>query len=355
MARGHGFRTCLLRTCGVAVVACVVLAIAPGGSASVENGVRMWQISYPAHNGVSRRASVVLPAWYGPERNPLLPLVISPHGRGATGAANARFWGDMPAVGGFAVISPDGMGRRLAKLSYGYARQIDDLARMPDLATAELPWLRIDRSRIYALGTSMGGQETLLLVARYPRLLAGAVAMDSVTDLARRYGQLPDVPCSEPCRRRWGGPYGRVLQAAMRKEVGGTPQSARHAYAARSAITQVHRIAASGVALQIWWSSGDQIVFDQAHQSALLDRELRRARACGPLVAYSGTWRHSQAMWAGSLLPVALAGFGLLPSGFPGIPDGHFRSSCVPSAGLSGIPRIIAKGMRCRSTPGACA
>ncbi len=58
---------------------------------------------------------------------------------------------------------------------------------MPDFATKALPWLRIDRSRIYALGSSMGGQETLLLVARHPDLLAGAAAMDSVTDLARRY------------------------------------------------------------------------------------------------------------------------------------------------------------------------
>jgi pimeloyl-ACP methyl ester carboxylesterase len=355
MPRGHRIRSCLLRTCGVAVIACVLLATAPGSLASAENGVRVWPISYTAHNGASRKASVVLPAWYGPGHNPPLPLVISPHGRGATGAANAKFWGDMPAVGEFAVISPDGMGRRLAKLSYGYARQIDDLARMPELATAKLPWLRLDRSRIYALGTSMGGQETLLLVARYPRLLAGAVAMDSVTDLGRRYDQLPEVPCAEACRRRWGRPYGRVLQAAMRKEVGGTPEANPRAYAARSASSQLRRIAASSVPLQVWWSDGDQIVFDQAHQSALLVRDLGRMGACGPVVSYAGTWRHSQAMWAGSLLPVALAGFGLLPAEFPGIPEGIYRGSCVPSAGLSGIPRIIAKGMRCRSNQGTCA
>ena len=33
----------------------------------------------------------------------------------------------------------------------------------------------------------MGGQETLLLVGRRARLLAGAVAFDSVTDFFRRY------------------------------------------------------------------------------------------------------------------------------------------------------------------------
>jgi pimeloyl-ACP methyl ester carboxylesterase len=331
--------------------------MSPGSSEGADDGgVRVWPISYRAHNGISRAAYVVLPAWYGPDDNPVLPVVISPHGRGGSGLSNARFWGDLPAQGGFGVINPDGMGRRLGPLSYGYAGQIDDLAQMPEYTSAALPWLRIDRSRVYALGTSMGGQETLLLVARHPRLLAGAVAMDSVTDLARRYRQLPAVPCNEACLARWGEPYGRVLQAAMRREVGGTPALRTAAYAARSASAHVRAIASSGVPLQLWWSTRDQIVFDQAHQSAALALALHRARPCGALVSYAGTWRHSQAMWAGSLLPVALAGFGLLPHGFPGIPDGRYEGKCVPTAGLSGIPLLIASGLRCRiSAGGPCA
>jgi hypothetical protein len=179
--------------------------------------------------------------------------------------------------------------------------------------------------------------------------------MDSVTDLARRYGQLPDVPCDEECLRRYGAPYGRVLQATMRREVGGTPEARPRAYAARSARRHAPAIAASGVPLQVWWSSGDQIVFDQERQSAALVRDLHELKTCGTVVAYAGTWRHSQAQWAGSLLPVALAGLGLLPRDYPGIPDGDYRGRCVPAAGLSGIPRLIAEGMRCRSAPGgAC-
>jgi len=329
----------------------------PGGSDGASHGgVRVWTISYRAHNGVARAAYIVLPSWYGPELNPLLPAVVSPHGRGGSGLSNARFWGDLPATGRFAVINPDGMGRRLGPLSYGYAGQVDDLARMPEYAADALPWLRLDRSRIYALGTSMGGQETLLLVARHPDLLAGAAAMDSVTDLGRRYRQLPGVPCNAACRARWGQPFGRVLQAALRREVGGSPDQRPEAYAARSAIRQVGSIASSGVPLQLWWSSNDQIVFDQAHQSARLARALERTRTCGAIVSYAGTWRHSQAMWAGSLLPVALAGFGLLPGSFPGIPDGHYEGRCVATAGLSGIPRLIASGLVCRSVAGtSCA
>jgi pimeloyl-ACP methyl ester carboxylesterase len=311
----------------------------------------MWTMSYIAHNGVERAAYLLLPFSYRPASDPPLPLVISPHGRGGDGRANARFWGELPAIGRFAVINPDGMGRRLGRLSYGYSGQIEDLARMPQLATKALPWLRLDRERIYALGSSMGGQETLLLVARHPRLLAGAAAMDSVTDLGRRYRQLPGVPCNDHCLARWGRPYGHVLQAAMAREVGGTPSDAPKKYEARSASSLVDELAFSRVPLQVWWSDKDQIVFDQEHQSAALVRRLRRVNRCAPVTAYAGTWRHSQAMWSGSLLPVAVAGFGLLPRGFPGVPADRDEGRCVPLAGLSGIPQLIAKGLRCESPP----
>ena len=131
--------------------------------------------------------------------------------------------------------------------SYAFKGQIDDLARMPELATQALTWLRLDRERVYALGSSMGGQETLMLVARHPELLAGAAAMDSVTDLTRRYHQLPGVPCDAKCLKRWGKPYGLVLQAAMREEVGGAPSDSLKRYAARSASAYARTIASSGV------------------------------------------------------------------------------------------------------------
>jgi poly(3-hydroxybutyrate) depolymerase len=178
------------------------------GAANRDNDVRVLTIEYTAHNGVKRPATVVLPAWYGPANNPPLPVVISPHGRDATGGSNADYFGNLPAVGNFAVISPDGMGRRLKLKSYGYAGQIDDLAKMPEFAVAALPWLRLDLHRVYALGSSMGGHETLMLVARHPDLLAGAAAMDSVTDLVRRYAQLPQIPCNAACVRAWGCPSG---------------------------------------------------------------------------------------------------------------------------------------------------
>jgi pimeloyl-ACP methyl ester carboxylesterase len=118
-----------------------------------------------------------------------------------TTRANASLWGALPARGPFALISPAGEGRRLPLYSWGSAGQVDDLARMPEIARLTLPWLRANRHRIYAFGGSMGGQETLLLLAKHPRLLAGAAAFDSVTNLARQYRTFPRLPRNKRCRR----------------------------------------------------------------------------------------------------------------------------------------------------------
>lgn len=303
-----------------AVAIMLVAAVPTGSSASPAQAIRTWTFHYTAHNGADRLAYVVLPAWYGPNDNPPLPVVISPHGRNANGLSNTRYFGNLPAKGRFAVVSPDGMGRRLGLKSYAFKGQIDDLARMPELAEDALPWLRLDRERVYALGSSMGGQETLMFVARHPELLAGAAAMDSVTDLTRRYRQLPGVPCDAKCLKRWGKPYGLVLQTAMREEVGGVPSDSPKRYQARSASAYARTIASSGVPLQIWWSSKDLIVFDQKHQSWALFRELKRLNPCAPVSAYAGRWPHSKEMKSTELLPIALAEFGLLPHGVKKLP-----------------------------------
>lgn len=155
--------------------------------------VRIVRVPYQAWDGNQRQAYLVLPRWYGPKAHPPIPLVISPHGRGIAARLNERLWGGLPAFGPFAVVNPEGQGRRLTLYSWGWRGQIDDLARMPDILEQALPWLKIDRHRLYAVGSSMGGQETLLLVARHPRLLAGASALDSATDMAARYRAFPGI------------------------------------------------------------------------------------------------------------------------------------------------------------------
>jgi poly(3-hydroxybutyrate) depolymerase len=294
-SRAPRLATILLSAVAVGVA---ISTFAAAGSAAPRAAVRTWTIHYTAHNGSDRLASVMLPAWYGPAKNPPLPVIISPHGRNGTGRSNTKYFGDLPAIGKFAVISPDGMGRRLGRKSYAYAGQIDDLAKMPEIAEQALPWLRLDRTRVYAIGSSMGGHETLMLIARYPKLLAGAAALDSVTHLARRYDQLPTTD----------------LQSAMRTEVGGTPTQRPAAYKARSPLANAAAIARAGVPLQIWWSTKDKVVIDQQHQSGTLFRTLRTLGPAAPLSVYIGRWPHSKEMKSDQLLPIVLEELDLLGS-----------------------------------------
>src|SRR5436190_3192424 len=131
-------RHCGLRGLAALVaVMCSLTAPAAASARSVRQAgaspVRIWTIHYRAHDGLMRPAYVVLPSWYGPGDDPPLPLVISPHGRGVDARVNARVWGDLPAVGSFAVVNPEGQGRRLKLYSWGDPGQISDLAHMPDL------------------------------------------------------------------------------------------------------------------------------------------------------------------------------------------------------------------------------
>jgi pimeloyl-ACP methyl ester carboxylesterase len=308
----------------IIVLAACALASAACGNARAAARVHVWTIHYRAHDGGRRSAYVVLPSWYGPRRHPRIPLVISPHGRGLTGRANAGLWGSLPASGGFAVVNPDG----LSPYSWGAAGQIADLARMPQILRRTLPWLRIDHGRVYAFGGSMGGQETLLLLARYPRLLAGAAAFDSVADFGLQYRNFSLLSCRRRCLQIWKGPVGKSMQDLARRELGGSPRAAPAAYAARSPIAYARTIARSCVPLQLWWSTADRIVSDQQSQSARLYRTLRRLNPNAPVDAIVGTWAHSAEMQSGARLPEALARFGLLDepgfelAGLPAVGEG---------------------------------
>jgi pimeloyl-ACP methyl ester carboxylesterase len=299
---------CMRRAIALASALVVAAAFAASTHASPASvSVRTWTIHYLAHDGFVRPAYVLLPAWYGPRDHPPIPLVISPHGRGMDARVNARLWGDLPAAGRFAVVNPEGQGRRLKLFSWGDPGQIADLARMPTIVEQALPWLHIDPHRIYAFGGSMGGQETLLLVAHHPHLLAGAAAFDAPTNMIARYRSFEELP------------NGAALQQLATYEIGGTPMVDRSAYLVRSPIDVARRIAFSGVPLQIWWSYNDKIVVDQEQESGLLYREIKKLNPDAPVVEVVGYWAHTAEMTAWTRLPIALGRFGLLPTN-----DAHF-------------------------------
>jgi Prolyl oligopeptidase family len=277
--------------------------------------VRVLTFHYRTHDGHRRAAYVVLPDWYGPHRNPAIPLIISPHGRGVSALENVRRWDNLPVLGPFAVVNPEGQGRRLARFSWGYTGQVDDLARMPKLVARAFPWVRIDRSRIYAFGASMGGQEALLLLARHPRLLAGAVAFDAVTDMRRRYREFASLRCNGRCLRTWRH-IGSGLRSLARFEIGGTPRDYPRAYQSRSPIAYVRRIARSDVPLQLWWSRSDRVVPGR-YQSTPFVHALRRLHPAAPVEVVTGSWPHAADMRPFYMLMPALRKFGLMSSRAP--------------------------------------
>jgi pimeloyl-ACP methyl ester carboxylesterase len=300
-----------------ALVICAGLGLVgpSAGSASWDQVlVKVVTIHYKTHDGYRRAAYVVMPNWYGPGNNPPLPLIISPHGRGVSAEKNVDRWGNLPTLGPFAVVNPEGQGRRFRRFSWGYAGQIEDLARMPQIVRRTIPWLRIEPKRIYAFGTSMGGQETLLLAARHPKLLAGAAAFDPVTDMAQRYRDFARLPCNRGCLSKWGDPLGLGLRRLARDEIGGTPRSAPRAYSRRSPIAYARSLAKSGVPLQLWWSRTDRVV-RSADQSVPLARKLRRLNPHAPLHTVVGSWPHSADMRPYFMLIPALKKFGLLGTG----------------------------------------
>jgi poly(3-hydroxybutyrate) depolymerase len=266
-----------------------------------ENFVRIVRIGYRAHDGLLRRAYLVLPRWYGPRDHPPIPLILSPHGRGVPAIENVRVWGNLPAIGRFAVVNPEGQGRRLALYAWGDPGDVRDLAAMPAILRRQLPWLRVNTRRIYAFGASMGGQETLLLVARDPTLLAGAAAFDAPTDMAARYFAFSSLR------------FGPTLQERARLEVGGTPFNDPRAYRLRSPLDWARQIAFSGVPLQIWWSTRDRVVTNQRHESGALYHQIVRLNPAAPAIEVVGTWKHAADMRASTRLPAALRLFGLLP------------------------------------------
>jgi poly(3-hydroxybutyrate) depolymerase len=290
-------RSLLLAVCLVVLVAASVSAVERPASAS-PGRARTLTFSYKAHTGVARTAYLVLPAWYGPAKHPAIPLVISPHGRGVDGAYNLRFWGDLPARGPFALVSPDGQGRRLPLYSWGYRGQVDDLARMPALARKAFPWLRL--GRVYAIGDSMGAQEGLLLAARLRTRLAGVAAFDPVTNMAARYRQWFVTPG-----------LGKLPRLA-RIEFGGTPAQRPRAYAERSPRSALRAIARSGVPIQLWWSHRDQIITNQPQDTGAFYRRLTALAPAAPVQEIVGYWAHAHAMHPETQLPAALACFGLL-------------------------------------------
>ncbi len=225
--------------------------------------VQMLSVPYTAWNGTVLTATVLLPLDYDLQSGEVLPCVVQPHGRGSTPAHAAALWNGLPTERRFAVICPHAVGLLGDGNSWAVPGQIDDIVAMPDVMEAAVPGLRLDRDRLYLAGSSMGGQEALMALARAPDRFAAAAAFDGAADLAARYYDM--------------GRAGQFRdQQRLRRELGGPPDRKRFAYAQRSPLSVAATIARSGVPLRVGWSMADAVVTRSgATQFGRLCRRLR--------------------------------------------------------------------------------
>ena len=237
-------------------------------------GNQTYGVVYRAWNGHPRYAVVVLPADYVPGSAEALPCIIQPHARHATPAYTATIWQDLPTTRHFMVICPDSAGRRNPVNAWGVQGQIKDIMDMPDVVEASIPWAKVDRERLYVVGVSMGAQEALDTLARFPDRFAAAASYDGVSNLAARYYEMAMIGRHDD-------------QDALRAEVGGTPAKVPFQYRIRSSQPFAATLARCRVPLAVTWSTKDEMVINQAKtQTGSL---CRRLRALDPNVTLTET------------------------------------------------------------------
>ena len=241
-----------------------------------------YAVPYFAWNGRPRTAVVVLPRDYLPgAADEALPCIVEARGRNFSPASHARCWRDLPSTRGFIVICADSSGRRDPANSWGVAGQIDDLAELPAVVEASIPWVKVDRQRLYVVGPSMGGTETLMAIALHPDVFAAGICVDGVADLAARYREYALVDRLDDRR-------------LMRAEIGGTPRQVPFKYAVRSPSHYAGTLAFCGVPSTIWWSTDDTLVIHQATtQTGKLYERIRTLSPDSPVTQRIGTGHHS--------------------------------------------------------------
>ncbi len=237
-------------------------------------------VPYRAWNNRARYATVVLPRDYAPGDNGALPCIVQPRGRQSTPLGPASIWGDLPSTERFMVICPDSSGRRDPRNSWAVAGQLQDIAEIIDVVESSLPWVHVDHQRLYVVGISMGGQEALCTIARYPDRFAAGMCVDGSANLAARYRELARVDRAD-------------VRPLMRREVGGAPSKVPWLYKRRSSTPFAATLASSGVPIAIWWSRDDAIGFNQVKtQTGYLYRRIKSLAPGAPVVQVVGTGRH---------------------------------------------------------------
>jgi pimeloyl-ACP methyl ester carboxylesterase len=283
----------------------------------------------------------------------ILPLIVSPHGRNVLGHANCvHYWQYAPVLSpGFAVLCPDGMGRahndhsdpfneppsNPGLFSYAYAGHLNDLLGLPLLLSK---WVLVDRKRIFVMGSSMGGLETLMLAVKggvsgiYS--FAGAAAFDSPCDLVVQASyltrdefhkealtavreMLAEVGHSPTDTIGWNvsrSYFDRKLNRVVTiDEMLHLLRTLQAPWDARAPLSHVEQLSRLAFPLRIYWSRNDTVVGNQERdQSGKLFRTIISLNPKTDVSQVVGNWEHSTEFHPQLELGDALLFFGLINS-----------------------------------------
>ena len=237
-----------------------------------------------------RPEHVALPRDLDPANNPAVPLIISPYGRGITGRANLNFWGDLPARGRFAVISPEGTGG-CCRSTRG-AGAADRRSREHAVRRQGNAAVASDQASQRLCGGRQHGrpEDALLVLLQHPSRRAP-----------------PHSPLSP--RVPHFAPHNPFLQSCSVRS--GRSESCRRLRAPQS--DQLRAIAFSRLPLQMFWSTADEVVLDQRTTRPRSSNRIKELNPAAAVTGVAGSWSHSAGMAVN--LPRALQHFGLPPPG----------------------------------------
>jgi pimeloyl-ACP methyl ester carboxylesterase len=206
---------------------------------------------------ISQRVYYHIPDGY--DSVPSVPLVVVLHGFGQDGDGMRNLLDSEADERDWIVVSPDMHGHYYPTIgSYALAWPgaqhdiIDTIEWMIDTCP------KVDKSRIYITGGSMGGQATAMTAAKYPDIFAAAVPWKPITDLTDWYNERailepPDGPNegNKHIRRETGAASGAG-------SAGTTPLQAPFEYERRSSIKvpQNNRL----MPIKMWHGTDDLLV-----------------------------------------------------------------------------------------------
>lgn len=230
------------------------------------------------------------------------PLILAPHPAGWTAdedfhggafdtVAPHPGWYGVAERYGVTVVAPVTYGANVPLLSLGYGPSLDDTVRAIEALRAA--GVHVDEERAYACGLSMGGQETLLLIARNPGLFAAGFAFNPVIDVQAWYD---DFAASPYYPELAGDDPALALDALIRAELGGPPSDHLAASRERSPISFPEML--TKTPLMLYWSHLDDIVPHQAtRQTKRMYDEIKRLDPTAPVAEYNHTWSHGYSLF----------------------------------------------------------